>query len=229
MVCIINTRGVSIMKSMMKLAGIIALAALIGFSMESCKDHAPENNGGDDDFVPVTNIIDVKTYVLVGTISIGGKVVPSDATHKTIGWKIEPDGDNDEGATISPGGVLTTTEEGLIKVLATIMDGKAEGEPYTQKFSITVYPFVAVTDIVPGFPVKSKVGELILDGHVKPNDASYLDIVWSIKDPDTTRATLRENVLTTRAVGTVRVTATIKKGLAQEKDYTQDFSIEIVE
>jgi len=212
----------------MKLIGIIALATLIGFSMMSCENEAPENNGTTggtaDDFIPVTNIIGVNAEVPVGTVSLGGKVVPSNATNKTIKWSVQPGGDTE--GTIS-GSNLTTTKEGLVIVMATVANGIAEGVPYTKNFYISIIPFVAVTSITPGFSDTAEVGEIILDGYANPSDASYTDIVWSIKDPDTTRATLKVDVLTTRAAGVVWVTATIKNGMAQGTDYSYDFPIYI--
>jgi len=209
----------------MKLIGIVALAALIGFSTAGCENGAPGNNGAVDDFVPVTDITGVKTSVVVGTASLGGRVVPSDATNKKIRWSLQSEGDT-EGTTLSEN-ILTTIMEGFVIVRATVVDGKAEGLPYTKNFTITIDPFVAVIDIIPGFPDIAEVGEIFLDGTVEPTDASYFDIVWSLYDPGTTRATLRGDVLTTRAAGTVVVMATIFNGTAEGTPYTRPFYIYI--
>jgi hypothetical protein len=209
---------------MMKLIGIVALAALIGFSMASCEGRMPENNGAND-FVPVTDIVGVNTWVPVGTVSLGGKVVPSNATNKTIRWSLQSEGDT-EGTTIS-GSYLTTKMEGYVEVRTTVVDGIAEGKNYTKSFTITIGPFVAVKSITPAFPDTDEVGEIILYYDVNPADASYIDVVWSIKDPGTTRPTLKGDVLTTKSSGTVWVTGTIKNGLALGTDYAQDFKIDI--
>jgi len=221
---------------MMKNAGIVVL--LIGFSMAGCGKSPPEDNTGtggtDNSFVPVTNIIDVNTSVLVGTVSLGGKVVPSDATNKTIKWTVLPLDDDDEDedyiedATIS-GTNLTTTSEGYVDVRATIINGKAVGVNYTKDFTIYVDPFVPVSYIVYDGPSSEEVGDIYLDATVYPDDASYTDIIWSIRNAGTTKASIVDDVLTTRAPGTVRVTATIKNGKADGVNYTQDFSITIVE
>jgi hypothetical protein len=218
------------MKSMMKLVGVIALAALIGFSMASCESQVPENNDTDDDFVPVTNITGVNTDVTVGTVSLSGRVVPSNATNKTIRWSLQSEGDT-EGTTIS-GNNLTTIMEGYVIVRATVVNGKAEGENYTKNFNISINPFVAVTSITRRFPDTGKVGEeLILDGDANPYNASYTDIQWSISinDAGATRPTLKGDVLTTRATGPILVTATIKNGLAEGTPYTQEFNIGIID
>jgi hypothetical protein len=209
----------------MKLIRIVALAALTAFSMAGCENEARQNNGAND-FVPVTDIVGVNTWVPVGTVSLSGKVIPADATNKTIRWSLQSEGDT-EGTTIS-GSKLTTKMEGYVIVKATIRNGIAEGENFTKNFTLSISPFVAVTDITPNFPLKAEVGEeLFLDGYVNPADASYIDIVWSIKDIGTTRATLKDGVLTTKAKGAVVVTATIKSGRALGTDYTQNFTIEI--
>jgi len=213
------------MKSNTKLIGIVALVALIGFSTAGCESKAPENNGTDNnEFVPVTDIVGVNTDVTVGTVSLSGRVVPSNATNKTIRWSLQSEGDT-EGTTLS-GNKLITIMEGYVIIRATIVNGKAEGENYTKNFNITIDPFVPVTYIANG-PKYAKVGELILDGTVEPYNASNTDIVWSIVDPDTTRATLKGDLLTTRATGIVVVSATIKNGRAEGEDYTQSFSISI--
>jgi len=212
---------------MMKFTGIIALAALTGFLMAGCQIVLPKDDGEgdtDDDFVPVTNIVAVNTSVAVGTVFLGGKVVPSNATNQTIKWSIQPGGDI--AGTIS-GNKLTTTEEGEVKVRATVEGGKAVGENYTKDFYITVEPFVAVEDIIFDGPTSEEVGEIYLDATVYPDDASYTDIEWSIKSGGTTRATIDEDVLTTKAKGTVTVRATIINGAADGKNYTKDFPIEI--
>jgi len=211
------------MKSVIKLIGIITL--LTAFVAAGCENGAPANNepgDTDDDFIPVTNITGVKTYAPVGTVSLGGKVVPSNATYKTIRWSVIPGGEIE--GTLS-GDNLTTTEEGFIKVRATVVNGKAEGVNYFKDFNILIEPFVPVA-YISGVPNMGEVDEEIyLDGVVHPNDASYTDIVWSVKDPGTTMATIKGDFLTTKAEGMLYITATIVNGRAQGMDFTQDFFI----
>ena len=221
-------QGVSIMKDMMKLIGIIALAALTGFLIAGCRIVLPEDNGADDTddiddgFVPVANITDVNTSVAVGTISLGGRVIPYDATNQIIKWSLQPGGDIEGKLS---GNKLTTTEEGFLVVRATVEDGIAVGENYTKNFYIFVEPFVAVSYIVYDGPTYDDVGEIYLDATVYPDDASYTDIVWSVRNAGTTRATIKGDILTTKAEGTVTVRATIINGAADGQNYTEDFSI----
>ena len=207
----------------MKLMAIIAMAALTGFLMAGCEKLPPIVDNTDDDFIPVTDITDVNTSVVVGTVSLGGRVVPSDATNQTIKWWIQREEDDIEG-TIS-GNKLTTTEEGFVVVRAIVKNGIAEGVNYTKNFYISVDPFVAVSYIIFDGSFYDEVGEINLDATVYPFDASYTDIVWSVQDAGTTRATIDGDVLTTKAEGTVVVRATIISGATNGQDYTQDFYI----
>jgi len=213
------------MKNIMKL--IVIIAMLTAFSMAGCDNGASGNNkpgGNGNDFVPVTGITGVKNPVPIGTVSLVGKVVPSNATNTEIRWTVIPGGDI---VGVISGNSLTTTEEGIVKIRATVANGTAAGKDFTKDYTIMVEPFVAVTNIT---DVESldEVGEIYLDATVLPDEASYQDIVWSVKDPGTTSATIKGDVLTTRAEGTVTVTATIINGLAEGKDYTQNFFIRVV-
>jgi len=222
------------MRNTIKFIGIIALVLLTGFFILGCKIIMPEDSGADnsnntdntdntgDGFVPVTNITGVNTSVVIGTVSLVGRVVPSDATNQTIKWSLQPGGDIEGKLN---GNKLTTTEEGYIIVRATIEDGTAVGENYTKNFYIFVDPFVAVESITYDGPAYDEVGIIYLDATVYPDDASYTDIVWSVSNAGTTRATIKGDVLTTKAEGTVIIAATIVNGLSEGKNFTQDFSI----
>ncbi|MCL1808830.1 MAG: hypothetical protein FWG42_03565, partial [Clostridiales bacterium] len=73
--------------------------------------------------------------------------------------------------------------------------------------------FVSVDDIT-GVPAEATAGiPLALSGTVLPSDATNQDIVWSVKDPGATGATIEGNTLSTTGAGTVVVTATIKDGV----------------
>ena len=211
------------MRNMVRLMAIIALAALTGFLMEGCEKLPPIADNTDDDFIPVTDVTDVNTSVVVGTVSLGGRVVPSDATNQTIKWSIQREEDDIEG--ILSGNKLTTTREGFVVVRTTVKNGKAEGENFTKNFYIYVDPFIAVSYLIFDGSLYDEVGEKYLGATVYPDDASYTDIVWSIQDAGTTRATIDGDILTTKAEGTVVVRATIINGAVNDRDYTQDFYI----
>jgi len=213
------------MRNMMKLITVIALIMLTVFVMEGCEKSSLVDDP-DDKFVPVTNITGVNTVVPVGTVFLGGKVVPNNATNQVINWSVVSGGDI-EGSI--KGNNLTTKEEGFVVVMATVEEGIAKGENYTKRFTISIEPFVAVTYIVFEGPTYDEVGEIYLDAAVYPDDASYTDIVWSVKDAGRTRATIDDDILTTKAKGTVIISATIFNGAAEGKDYTEDFTIFIID
>jgi len=227
------------MKNRMKLIGIVALlTAFFAFLSMGCENALPEDNKGDeaDDFVPVTDITGVNKFIIVGTVSLSGTVVPDNATNKTIKWYVV-DGD-ETVATIKPPNILNTKVYGELVVRAKIFDGIAEGKNYSKDFTIIVDPFVPVKEIKQNFTGPSKtddnsytVGELYLDGIVSPSNASYTDIVWTVKDAGTTFARIKygDDTLTTKAKGKVVITATIKNGKADLIDYTQDFDLIIID
>jgi len=173
-------------------------------------------------FVAVSGISGVPTTAYIGNFTLSGTVEPSNATNKNIVWSIKSAGAT--GARIS-GDDLITTAAGSVTVTATIANGKATGTPYTQDFKITV-AFVAVTGIT-GVPTTASVGSLALSGTVMPSNATNKTIVWSVKSPETTGATISGYTLTTKAAGTVTVTATIANGTAVGTPYTRDFNIAV--
>ena len=87
--------------------------------------------------------------------------------------------------------------------------------------------FVAVTEIV-GIPTGSEpyIG-ISLSGTVMPENATNKKTVWSIANDGGTNSTLVGSRLTADADGTVTVTAVIKDGLAEGRDFTQSFNIRI--
>jgi endo-1,4-beta-xylanase len=83
---------------------------------------------------------------------------------------------------------------------------------------------VSVTGIT-GIPTTATVGTLSLSGMVSPANATNKNIVWSIKSPGTTGATINGSTLTTTNAGTVTITATIANGKSAGTPYTKDFNI----
>lgn len=97
------------------------------------------------DFVPVTEITGIPKTAAVGKpLEIKGTVKPSSATNQNITWEITDDGDT--GAYFDLENRLVAGAAGKIILTATIEDGTAEGENYTQKFTITVAPTASTSD-----------------------------------------------------------------------------------
>ena len=97
--------------------------------------YSPQYSGG---FTPVTSIVNVPTAATVNTpLTLTGTVVPEDAANKTIVWSLADGGGIATGATVE-NGMFQASSAGMATVLATIEDGIAAGEPYTQVFDISV-------------------------------------------------------------------------------------------
>jgi len=87
-------------------------------------------------------------------------------------------------------------------------------------------PFYVRVASIEGVPETGKAGTpLTLTANVRPAFASNKDIVWSVKDAGTTGADISGNVLNTETEGTVTISAKIANGIAEGKEYTQDFKI----
>jgi uncharacterized repeat protein (TIGR02543 family) len=217
------------------ISGLVESTNLIINGLNKLFPSSGSSSGGST-FVAVTNITGVPTSGMAGTpIALSGTVVPSNATSKTIVWSVKSAGTT--GATIS-GNTLLTKAAGTVIVTATIDAAVPAGSgifgdipvfnPYTKDFYITITSaFVAVTGIT-GVPTGGIAGTpIVLSGTVAPDNATNKAITWSVKSAGTTGATINGNTLTTKASGTVTVTATIANGKTASTPYTQDFSITI--
>jgi len=174
-------------------------------------------------FVPVTDITGVpKEGIINIPLTLTGTVTPSNATNKDIVWELTDAGAT--GATLT-GNKITATTTGTLKVKATIANGTAQGTAFTSlnEFPIEfkLVPVSSISDVPTTGKVKT---QLTLTGTVMPPNASYKDIVWAVTDAGTTGATLTGNKVTATAAGTLKVTATIAKGLTKTS-YKQDFDI----
>jgi hypothetical protein len=153
---------------------------------------------------------------------LGGIVEPPNATKQTIVWSIKAPGAT--GATIE-GRTLKTTAAGAVTVTATVAGGLVSGA-YAKDFAITV-SHVAVSNISGVAETADAGTDLFLGGIVEPPNATKQTIVWSIKAPGSTGATIEDGILKTTGTGTVQVTATIEDGLAAAGAYTKDFTLTV--
>ena len=177
-------------------------------------------------FIPVTDITGVPSSKTVGMdLTLSGKVVPSDATNKTISWKVKDAGGT--GAKIS-GNKLSTVNQGTVIVTAMVMDGTAMDTDFTKDFIITATnAFVAVTDIV-DVPLMATAGTpLTLSGTVIPSDATYSLITWTIKDTKSTGARISDDTLIDAKAGTLVIVATVADGAAPGIPFTKEFEVVI--
>lgn len=125
----------------------------------------------------------------------------------------------EEGQTLSLADGVTLTNDGAI-INRGVLNGVVSGTPV----------FVPVNSIT-GVPTAATAGvDLVLTGTVNPANASVQTIVWSVKDAGTTGAVVNGNKLSTKAAGTVVLTATLPNGAAQGAnigDYVQDVTITV--
>ncbi|MFP3155639.1 amidohydrolase family protein [Lachnospiraceae bacterium ZAX-1] len=105
-----------------------------------------------------------------------------------------------------------------ITALATVIGGEV------------VYTAPAYTKVtgISNVPKTATVGTtLTLPKTATPFYATNNAITWKVKNAGTTKAKISGNKLTTKAVGTVVVTATVTNGKTATTNYTKDFSITV--
>lgn len=187
-----------------------------------------------DQFIPVTNVLDVPTRIRRGTDKpIGGVVEPFTATNNVISWEIATDSagnklDGGTGATIRENNLLTTQRAGTIQLMARLYhdeakkDMEAEFGPYT--IDVVEY-FTPVTSIT-GVPSSATIEQyLTLDARVNPSNADNGNIEWSVVDDGGTGAVVIADKFIAYKSGTATIRATVKYGKSETEDYHQDFDI----
>jgi uncharacterized repeat protein (TIGR02543 family) len=91
-------------------------------------------------------------------------------------------------------------------------------------------PFYIQVALIEGVPETGEAGTpLTLTGTIRPTFASNKDIIWSVKNTGTTGASINGNILNTNANGIVIIRAKVANGMAEGKEYIQDFIINIAE
>jgi endo-1,4-beta-xylanase len=188
----------------------------------------------DPPFVPVSDIngMPENRNAVAGAqidLTTGLSVAPPDATNKDIEWSVASPGDTGLTTADVASGIFVPGAAGTATLTATILNGKAQGENFTKNVTITIIK--PVTDIA-GVPSRGTRGqELSLAGAAAtPADATNRDIVWTVKDGETTGvAAVAGNSFTPTGIGTLVLTATIADGSAIGTDFTNDYTIRIDE
>ena len=206
-------------------AGIVTIAAFINDGTSTDIPFTQEFNIiVNETFVAVRNISAVPKAATVKTpMALTVSITPQIATNQSIVWSVKEAGAT--GATIN-GAILSANATGKMKITATIANGRALNDPYTQDFDIIVNPeFVAVNSIkdVPDTGIAQS--SLTLEGTVAPANATSQNIKWSVKDAGATGASINNEMFMPNAGGAAKITATIPNGLASGTPYTQDFDI----
>ncbi|MCL1808917.1 MAG: bacterial Ig-like domain-containing protein [Clostridiales bacterium] len=206
-----------------KLGYVTATGIRGGFSVRV--EAAIDGGGMDpDDFQAVDRIESGPSKAGLGIpLTLSGVPVPMYANNQTIAWSVKSAGST--GATIT-GNVLNTTGSGTAVVTATIANGKGAGVPYTQDFSIAV-SHTAVTGLSQFTNYTPAYAYLELAGTVLPPDATFQEILWSMKDQGETDAVIENGFLYATKPGIAVVTATVVNGLAMGTDFKQDVNITV--
>ena len=101
-------------------------------------------------FLPVTGITNVPTTAYVGrSIYLGGSVMPSNASYRTITWSLGAQNSADAYLNTA-NNTLIAQKLGTVEVIATVENGKMGGvagvlDSYTQTFILLVEPYVTNT------------------------------------------------------------------------------------
>jgi len=106
--------------------------------------------------IPVTGITGIPTSITVGEPLTLYGAVNEDATYKTILWSVADPGTT--GATLSED-TLYTTGTGTATIRATIKDGKALDDNYTQDFRIKVLPVMSEDTLMDTFGSTTIIAE----------------------------------------------------------------------
>lgn len=150
------------------------------------------------------------------------KVLPDDAERDRLNY------------TVSNPNISSIDKNGKIKVFGlgeTIVTATYNGRGYTKTVShtVTVKPYVAVTDI------QNLITEMEIDTDVRltctivPTEAASREVQWVLLDRGTTEAVLNGNNIRCRKEGIIRLRCVIKKGYSSKADFIKDFSVKVSE
>ena len=178
-------------------------------------------------YVSVTNVSGISTTIDTDTnILLNGIVEPSDASVKTIEWSILDA--RGTGAYIN-NGYLRARVAGTCLIRATVRKGISPSQDYTRDFWIDVktkfVPVEGVTLQIDSTIIAKEV--ILLTANVTPENATYRNVSYSIADAGTTGARLNGDLLSTTGAGTLKIKATIVKGISETVNYERTFTINV--
>jgi len=191
------------MKKIFKVLWIIAIVAVIGFSI-SCG--GGDDNGGGNTGVSVTGVTLNKTTLTLtvgGTETLTATVNPTNATNKTVAWSTS----NAAVANVnSTSGLVTAVAAGTATITVTTADGNK-----TATCSVTVPVSVTGVSLNKSSLFLLAVGDSeTLTATVAPDNATNKAVTWTTSDA--TKATVVDGLVTAVAVGTATITVTTADG-----------------
>ena len=196
------------LKAIHRIAGIITLVAVIGFSFTACDDGGG-TGGSNTTVVGVTGVTLNKSSLSLDvgdTETLTATVTPGNATNKAVSWSTS----NAAVATVA-NGVVTAVAPGSATITVTTADGGK-----TAACSVTV-----TEDGTTGVPVtgvtlnKSSLsltvgGTETLTATVAPSNATNKAVTWSTSNAAV--ATVANGVVTAVAAGSAVITVTTADG-----------------
>ena len=196
------------MKNMVKLWGIIAIAAIIGFTFTACDNDTTNSNqpnppGGNIAVTSVSLCTASATFSVGGTVRLTAKVIPTNATNRAVTWSSS----DNAVATVSDG-VVTGVSAGTATITVTTVDGNRIASSV-----ITVNPRqgggIAVTSVSlsPAIATISVGGTQRLIATINPTNADWSFVGWSSSNDAV--ATVHNDLVTGVSAGTATITLTI--------------------
>jgi hypothetical protein len=185
-------------------------------------------------FVPATDITGIPGNGITGLqvdLTVA-EVVPSHANNKDIEWSVSDPGTTGLTTADVRSGIFVPTRGGTLKLTATILNGKAQGENFAKDAAITIIKPVTGIDGVPASGTRGYAISLA-GARVRPEDATYKTIAWTVKDAGgagVTDAMLAAGPsFIPTGTGVLELIATIPDGRAMGSDFIQGVTIVVNE
>jgi len=164
----------------------------------------------------VTIIPEISSMLITSTQKFDITHLPEDAHKPQIAWTSS----DHNVVQIDEEGNALAVNQGSAVITATTLDGR-----YSDSIKITVPAYVSVTNITGLITTLSTGVYSSLVGTVVPSNATEKSIQWAIIDQGTTEAIISNNRLYASKAGTVRLKATIIKGISPTQDFIKEFSV----
>ena len=161
-------------------------------------------------------IVTVNTVLVTGitlsktsaTLTVGANetltatITPNNATNSGVTWSSS----NTDVATVDQNGNVTAVKEGTATITVTAQDGSGVSASCVYTINKIAVTSVKVDDTSPD--TVEVGGTITLTATVKPDDATYKTVTWSVDDTNVATINSSTGVLKGVKAGTVTVTAT---------------------
>lgn len=206
--------------------GTVVVRATVKNGASQTQDFYTDFTISVNPYIALTSYSCATAYVPVGVpTSLGVYKNPYNATCGSAQSSVINAGST--GARFVDGKFIATAS-GVATIRYVVRNGASPTSDFVQDSTITVKPYVKVTQII-NVPTTTEAGCTLslLPGTVVPADASYKSIVWSVKEKGTTGAICSGASLFTNSAGTVMIQAKIENGTSTTEDFIQDFLITV--